>query len=92
MKKFGFALVGAASLALAGCSGSNEDSLTNVDLNAEAGDLNALANNAADVAAEAEALGNQAQQLEQEANNLSAAADELNASGTTDGEENVSGM
>jgi len=91
MKKFGFALVGAASLALAGCSGSNEDSLTNVDLNAEGGDLNALANNAADVAAEAEALGNQAQQLEQEANN-SSTADELNASGTTDGEENVSGM
>ena len=91
MTKFGFALVGAASLALAGCGSSNEDSLANVDLNADAGNLDALANNAADVAAEAEALGNQAQQLEQEATN-NAATDELNASSTAEGEENVSGM
>jgi predicted component of type VI protein secretion system len=92
MKKFGLALVGAASLALAGCSGNNQDSLNNVDLNANAGgDLNALANDAANVAAEAEALGNQAQQLEQEANN-STATDELNASGNTSVEENVTGM
>jgi hypothetical protein len=91
MKKFGFALVGAASLALAACSSSDEDSLTNVDLNADAGNLDALAHNAADVAAEAEALGNQAQQLEQEATN-NAATDELNASTETEGEENVSGM
>ena len=91
MTKFGFALVGAASLALAGCGSSNEDSLANVDLNADANNLDALANNAADVAAEAEALGNQAQQLEQEATN-NAATDELNASSTAEGEENVSGM
>jgi predicted component of type VI protein secretion system len=92
MKKLGFALVGAASLALAGCSGNNQDSLNNVDLNANAGgDLNALANDAANVAAEAEALGNQAQQLEQDATN-STATDELNASGNISVEENVTGM
>ena len=91
MKKLGFALVGAASLALAGCGGSNQDSLNNVDLNANAGNLDALANDAANVAAEAEALGNQAQQLEQDANNTTT-SDELNASGNTSVEENVTGM
>jgi hypothetical protein len=91
MKKFSFALVGAASLALGGCGSSNQDSLNNVDLNASAGNLDALANEAANDA-EAEALGNQAQQLEQEASNLSTAADELNASGNTSVEENVTGM
>ena len=91
MKKIVFALVGAASLALAGCGGSNEDTLTNVDMNADAGALDALANNAADVAAEAEALGNQAQQLEEAPANNSA-TDELNTTSTAEGEENVSGM
>ena len=91
MKKLGFALVGAASLAIAACSDNNADSLNNVDLNANAGSLDALSNEAANDA-EAEALGNQAQQLEQEANSLSNATDELNASGNTSVEENVSGM
>ena len=92
MKKFGFALVGTASLVLAGCnSSSNEDSLSNADATAAPSNLDALANNAAEVAADAEALGNQAQQLEQQATNTPA-TDEFNASGTTEGEENVSGM
>ena len=91
MKNFGFALVGAASLALAGCNSSNEDSLSNVDTNVDTGSLNELADNAAGVAAEAEALGNQAQQLEQQATN-NTATDELNTTGTSEGEENVSGM
>lgn len=91
MKYFGFALVGAASLALAGCNSSNEDSLSNVDTNADTGNLNELADNAAGVAAEAEALGNQAQQLEQQATN-NTATDELNTTGTSEHEENVSGM
>ena len=91
MKNFGFALVGAASLALAGCNSSTEDSLSNVDTKVDTGSLNELADNAAGVAAEAEALGNQAQQLEQQATN-NTATDELNTSGTSEGEENVSGM
>jgi hypothetical protein len=87
MNKFGFALVGAASLALAGCSGSNDDALNNVENTDASANLDALANAAA-VDAEAEALGNQAAQLNQESN----ATDELNASGTSEAEENVSGM
>ena len=88
MKKFGFALAGAASLALAGCGGGNDDALNNVDAYNESGaDLNALATDAANDA-EAEALGNQAAQLNEEGN----AADELNAADTTEAEENVAGM
>jgi hypothetical protein len=88
MNKFGFALAGAVSLALAGCSGGNDDALNNVDAyNDSSADLNALATDAANDA-EAEALGNQAAQLNEEGN----AADELNASDTTEAEENVAGM
>lgn len=88
MNKLGFALVGAASLALAGCGGRDDDALNNVDAyNESSADLNALATDAANDA-EAEALGNQAEQLNQEGN----VADELNASDTTDEEENVAGM
>ena len=87
MNKLGFALVGAASLALAGCGGG-DDALNNVDAyNESSADLNALATDAANDA-EAEALGNQAEQLNQEGN----VADELNASDTTEEEENVAGM
>ena len=88
MKKFGFALVGAASLALAGCSGKNDDSLNNAENMDAASNLNALSNQAANDA-EAEALGNQAAQLNQEGNG---AADELNASSDSKADENVSGM
>ena len=87
MNRYGFALVGAASLALAGCGGSNDDALNNVENMDAVTNLDAQAN---DAAAEAEALGNQQQQLEQE--NTPATVDELNASSTTEGEENVSGM
>ena len=88
MNKLGFALVGAASLALAGCGGRDDDALNNVDAyNESSADLNALATDAAHDA-EAEALGNQAEQLNQEGN----VADELNASDTTEEEENVAGM
>ena len=88
MNKLGFALVGAASLALAGCGGRDDDALNNVDAyNESSADPNALATDAANDA-EAEALGNQAEQLNQEGN----VADELNASDTTEEEENVAGM
>lgn len=87
MNKFGFALVGAASLALAGCSGNNDDALNNAENADAAANLDALANAAANDA-EAEALGNQAAQLNQESN----ATDDVNAPGTTAAEENVAGM
>ena len=88
MKKLGFALVGVASLALAGC-GSNSDNLNNVTNLDNASNLDALSNDAANDA-EAEALGNQAAQLNQEGN--AAATDELNASGNSSADENVAGM
>jgi ABC-type glycerol-3-phosphate transport system substrate-binding protein len=64
MKKLSFAIVGAASLALAACGGQSDDSLgDNVteDVQATSDDLNLLAENAA--GAEAEALGNQSEAL-----------------------------
>ena len=67
MKKLAFLLAGSAALALAACSGNNEDAVNNAELNQPAAeDLNALANDAA-ANAEDQALGNQQQQLEQNA-------------------------
>ena len=68
MKKVSFALVGAASLALAACGGQGDDALAeNVQENYEAAaeNLDAMAANTAN-GAEAEALGNQADALEAE--------------------------
>lgn len=87
MRKFGFALVGAASLALVACSSNSDDAVVNAENTDASANLDALANAAA-VDAEAEALGNQAAQLEQESN----AVEEVNTSGNTEAEENVSGM
>ena len=88
MKKLVFAAFGAAALALAGCSGDNQDAVGNAEVNqAGAEDLNALAADAANDAAnaEAEALANQQAQLEN--------VTEDNTSSPTDADEqNVSGM
>ena len=66
MKRLVFAIGGAAALALAGCSGGNQDAVNNAELNQPAAeDLNALANDAANNA-EDQALGNQQQQLKDE--------------------------
>ena len=68
MKKLSFALVGAASLALAACGGKGDDSLgDNVNDNYEAAsdNLEAAADNAA-TPAEAATLENQADALEAE--------------------------
>jgi hypothetical protein len=90
MKKLVFAVTGAASLALVACSGNNQDSVENVEINQPAADLNDMSGAAAnDAAAEAAALGTQQQQLESE----NAAAVEENTSTPTDeDEQNVSGM
>jgi hypothetical protein len=86
MKRLVFVIGGAASLALAGCSGGNEDQVNNAELNQpSAEDLNALANDAA-VNAEDQALGNQQQQLEDE-NALDNGKNPSEAQ-----EQNVSGM
>ena len=78
MKKFAFAMVGAASIALAGCGGQGDDTLgENVQENMEnaADSLDALAGNAASDA-EAEALGNQADQLRNEGEQAEEAIDD----------------
>jgi hypothetical protein len=89
MKKFVFVVTGIAALSLAACSGGNQDSVNNAELNQPAAeDLNQLSTDAANSAnAEAEALGNQQAEL----NSENAAADET-TNPTDEQEQNVSGM
>ena len=92
MKKIAFAMVGAASIALAGCGGQADDTLgENVQENIEnaADSLDSLAGNAANEA-EAEALGNQADQLRNEGDRVEDAIDDADVN--AEGNENVSGM
>ena len=77
MKKISFALVGAASLALAACGGQGDDALAeNVQENYEnaAENLDAMAANA--TGAEAATLGNQADALKAEGERKEEAIDE----------------
>jgi predicted kinase len=94
MKKFAFAIVSAASIALAGCGGSGDDTLAeNVQENMEgqADNLDALAGNAA-TDAEAEALGNQAEQLRDEGNAREEAIDEADVTNAAEADQAVNGM
>ncbi len=96
MKKFAFALVGAASFALAGCGGQGDDTLgENVQENMEnqAENLDAMAGNAA-TDAEAEALGNQADQLREEGEEREDAIDDadVNAANRAEADQAVNGM
>jgi hypothetical protein len=87
MKRLAFVIGGAAALALAGCSGNNQDAVNNAELNQPAADdLNALANDAA-ANAEDQNLANQQQQLDQ-----NAAADENGSNPTEDQEKNIDAM
>ena len=91
MKKLLFVTVGAAALALSACSGDNQDSVENAEINQPAAEFNDMSGEALNDAAagEAAALGTQQQQLEQE----NAAAEEENTTTPTDeDEQNVSGM
>jgi uncharacterized protein YidB (DUF937 family) len=93
MKKIAFAMVGAASIALAGCGGQGDDALgENVQENMEnaADSLDALAGDAAN-AAEAEALGNQADQLRNEGDNLEDAIDDADVN-AAEVDQAVNGM
>ena len=96
MKKIAFAMLGAASIALAGCGGQGDDALgENVQENMEgqAENLDALAGNAA-TDAEAEALGNQADQLRNEGERAEDAIDDadVNAANQAEADRAVNGM
>ena len=93
MNKFAFALVGAASIALAGCGGQGDDTLgENVQENMEnaADSLDALAANAG-TDAEAEALGNQADQLRNEGDQAEEAIDDADVN-AAEVDQAVNGM
>ncbi len=93
MKKFAFALVGAASIALAGCGGQGDDTLgENVQENmeAQAENIDALAANAG-TDAEAEALGNQADQLRNEGDQAEEAIDDADVN-AAEVDQAVNGM
>lgn len=80
MKRLGFVIVGAASLGLAACNNSNQDAVSNAELNQPAADdLNTLANQAAANAED--------QNLAQQPTDQNAAADE-NVTNPTDAIEN----
>ena len=86
MKRLIFLIGGAASLALAGCSGNNQDAVNNAELNQPAADdLNALANEAA-MNAENQALGNE------QANAENAVANENGPNPSEAEENNVDAM
>lgn len=90
MKRLVFAIGGAAALALAGCSGNNQDAVDNAVLNQpSADDLNALANQAAmDAANNAAAeVANQPQPVDE-----NAAAEENVVNQQEADEQNVSAM
>ena len=88
MKRLVFLIGGAAALALGGCSGGNQDQVSNAELNQPAADdLNALANDAA-ANAEDQALGNQ----EQDLNDENAAAPDNGPNPSEAEEKNVDAM
>ena len=89
MRKVHFAVLGAVSLALAACSGQQDETLDEAGENVEAEELNALAENAA-IEAENEALGNEA--AAEEAVEDEADAPSENATDPSEVEEDVQGM
>ena len=90
MKKFAFALVGTATLALAACNNNQDQVDENALANTETENLDALAGDAANDA-EAEALGNQAAELNAAADELANASDNLEAN-TAEADAAVNGM
>ena len=94
MKKLSFAIVGAATLALAACGGQGDDALgDNVADNYEAAadNLEAMADNTAN-AGEAAALENQADALEAEGERKEEAIDEADANAATTNAAEVNAM
>ena len=93
MKKLSFALVGAATLALAACGGKKEEAAENVQENYEnvAENYEAAAENTSNEA-EAETLQNQADQLKAEGENKAEAIEESDTNGATTGDSAVNAM
>jgi hypothetical protein len=93
MKNISFALVGAASLALAACGGKGDDALAeNVQENYEAAaeNLDAMADNT--TGAEAAALENQADALKEEGARKEEAIDEADVNAATANSATVNAM
>ena len=91
MKKMTFALVGAASLALAACGGQGDDSLgENVQENYEAAadNMEAMADNTGN-AAEAATLENQADALEAEGARKEEAIDDADVNASNAAQSNA---
>jgi len=85
MKKLSFAIVGAASLALAACGGQGDDALgenVNDNYEAAADNLEMMADNAA-TPGEAEALENQADALEETGDAKEDAIDDADVNAAT---------
>ena len=93
MKKIAFAIVGAASLALAACGGQGDDAAGDAiedNMEAQAENLDALADNAA--GAEADALANQADQLEEQGEKAEEAVDDADTTNQNEVDAAVNGM
>ncbi|HVF84218.1 MAG TPA: hypothetical protein VM913_08630 [Sphingomicrobium sp.] len=91
MKKISFALVGAASLALAACGGSGDDSLgdnVNDNYEAAADNLEMMADNTGNAAAAA-TLENQADALETEGDRKEESIDEADVNAASPAEANA---
>ncbi len=96
MKKLSFAIVGAATLALAACGGQGDDALgdnVNDNYEAAADNLEMMADNAA-MPGEAAALENQADALEAEGARKEEAIDDadVNAANAAEADAAVNGM
>jgi hypothetical protein len=88
MKKLVFIATGIAALGLAGCNSSNQDAVTNAEVNQPAADdLNQLSSDAANDAASMNAANQQAP-----LNDVNAAAEDNVTNPTDAQEQNVSGM
>ena len=90
MNKLTFAVLGAASLALAACSGTEEDSVEGVDENVQIEELNALAENAA-IDAQTESLENEVQAVDDTTEETVNTVDQ-NVTDPSQVEEDVQGM
>lgn len=90
MNKLTFAVLGAASLALAACSGTEEDAVENVDENVQVEELNALAENAA-IDAQTESLENEVEAVDDTTEETVNTVDE-NVTDPSQVEEDVQGM
>ena len=93
MRRIHFALVTAATLALAACGSSDDTAGENIGENLQADELNAAADNAAaDANAELEALGNQQEELEAEPTNETTNTSDGVTTEPSDVEDDVTGM